>query len=82
MAPASSLARAAAPEPRPVPARRDALERIASTLGVPVTIFFPDEEQLDLAMAQTADLVAAFTAIASPAARRTCLAFVRAMARS
>ena len=82
MAPASSLAHAPAPEPCPVPARRDALERIASTLGVPVAIFFPDEDQPDLAMIQTADLVAAFTAITSPAARRTCLAFVRAMASS
>ena len=82
MAPGSSLARAATPEPRPAPARRDALERIALTLGVPVATFFPDEDRPDTAVVQAVDLVAAFSTIASPAARRTCLAFVRAMASS
>ena len=82
MALGSSLARAATPQPRPAPARRDALEGIAHTLGVPVATFFPSDDQPDTAVVQTADLVAAFVAIASPAARRTCLAFVRAMANS
>jgi hypothetical protein len=58
----------------------EALERIATALGVPVATFFPDEAQPDTALAQAADLVIAFAAIVNPAARRTCLAFVRAMA--
>jgi hypothetical protein len=58
----------------------EALERIAEALGVPVATFFPDGSEPDMAFAQVADLVIAFAAIASPAARRTCLAFVRAMA--
>ncbi|GJE47595.1 hypothetical protein GOFOIKOB_0620 [Methylobacterium tardum] len=71
------------PEPRPDTARsRDALERVARTLGVPVTTFFPDEDRPDAAIAQAADLVSAFVAIENPAARRTCLAFVRAMSSS
>ncbi|MGU3667590.1 hypothetical protein ACLBX9_25680 [Methylobacterium sp. A49B] len=66
----------------PEPAQPEALERIARTLGVPITSFFPDRDQSDMTVAQAADLVAAFAAITSPAARRTCLAFVRAMASS
>ncbi|MBP1180733.1 hypothetical protein [Methylobacterium sp. PvR107] len=74
---------ARSPEPRPETARsRDALERVARTLGIPVTNFFPDEECPDAAITQAADLVSAFVAIANPAARRTCLAFVRAMSSS
>jgi hypothetical protein len=83
MASGLSQAPARSPEPRPDTARsRDALERVARTLGVPVTTFFPDEECPDAAIAQAADLVSAFVAIENPAARRTCLAFVRAMSSS
>ncbi|MGH1570131.1 hypothetical protein ACRAWG_05040 [Methylobacterium sp. P31] len=51
-------------------------------LGVPVTAFFPEADRPDETIAQTADLVTAFAAIENPAARRTCLAFVRAMSSS
>lgn len=60
----------------------DALSRIAGILDVPVASFYPDADRPDAAMTQAADLVSAFVAIDSPAARRTCLAFVRAMASS
>lgn len=80
---ALSRATPEASEPRRQTARsEDALERIAGTLGVPVAAFFPDADAPDPALAQAADLVAAFVAIDNPAARRTCLAFVQAMARS
>jgi hypothetical protein len=100
MASGLSQSPARSPEPRPETARsRDALERVARTLGVPVTNFFPDEECPargrvldrheggdeecpDAAITQAADLVSAFVAIENPAARRTCLAFVRAMSSS
>jgi hypothetical protein len=83
MASGLSQSPARSPEPRPETARsRDALERVARTLGVPVTNFFPDEECPDAAITQAADLVSAFVAIENPAARRTCLAFVRAMSNS
>lgn len=83
MAPGLSQAPAGSSEPRPDTARsRDALERVARTLGVPVTAFFPDEARPDAAITQAADLVSAFVAIENPAARRTCLAFVRAMSSS
>ena len=49
---------------------------------MPVASFYPDADRPDAAMTQAADLVSAFVAIDSPAARRTCLAFVRAMASS
>lgn len=49
---------------------------------MPVASFFPDADRPDAAIAQAADLVSAFVAIENPAARRTCLAFVRAMAGS
>ncbi|KNY20530.1 hypothetical protein [Methylobacterium sp. ARG-1] len=57
------------------------LERIADTLHLPVDAFFPDERAPGETVAQAADLVTAFMAIETVAARRTCLAFVRAMAR-
>ncbi|CAM3090048.1 hypothetical protein JHFBIEKO_3173 [Methylobacterium mesophilicum] len=57
------------------------LERIAGTLRMPVAAFLPDEPEPREAVAQAADLVTAFMAIETVAARRTCLAFVRAMAR-
>jgi len=76
----SSRVEAPAPELRSAPACRDTLERVARALGVPVATFFRAEDQPDTAVVQVADLVCAFGAIASPAARRTCLAFVRAMA--
>ncbi|MEE7494047.1 hypothetical protein [Methylobacterium oryzae] len=60
----------------------DALSRIAGILDVPVARFYPDAERPDAAMTQAADLVSAFVTIDNPAARRTCLAFVRAMAGS
>ena len=56
--------------------------RIAGILDVPVATFFPDADQPEMAIIQAADLVTAFVAIENPAARRTCLAFVRAMASS
>jgi hypothetical protein len=61
---------------------QDTLERVARTLGLPVTAFFPDEGRPDTPINQAADLLVAFVAIENPAARRTCLAFVRAMASS
>ncbi|MDP4005697.1 hypothetical protein [Methylobacterium sp. NEAU K] len=65
--------------PRPEALRsRAILERISDRLGLPVAAFFPDEAEPDEALAQAADLVTAFMAIGSVAARRTCLAFVRA----
>ncbi|MDP4004544.1 hypothetical protein [Methylobacterium sp. NEAU K] len=57
------------------------LECIAGRLSLPVAAFFPDEAEPGEAVAQAADLVTAFMAIDSVAARRTCLAFVRAMSR-
>lgn len=61
---------------------QDTLERVARTIGLPVTAFFPDEGRPDTSSDQAADLLVAFVAIENPAARRTCLAFVRAMASS
>ena len=80
MAPGRSSAPAPRSEPCPEPARLEVLERLATSLGVPVAAFFPDASLPDSALVQAAELVTAFAAIASPAARRTCLAFVRAMA--
>ena len=60
----------------------DALSRIAGILDVPVASFFPDANRPDAAITQAADLVTAFVAIESSAARRTCLAFVQATANS
>ncbi|MCJ2091184.1 hypothetical protein MKK67_01490 [Methylobacterium sp. J-072] len=57
------------------------LDRIADTLRLPVAAFFPDEIEPGETVAQAADLVTAFMAIETVAARRTCLAYVRAMAR-
>ncbi|MCJ2055235.1 hypothetical protein MKL09_01565 [Methylobacterium sp. J-048] len=57
------------------------LERIADTLHLPVAAFFPDEFERSETVEQAADLVTAFMAIETVAARRTCLAFVRAMTR-
>ncbi|SFL26407.1 hypothetical protein [Methylobacterium pseudosasicola] len=57
------------------------LERIADTLRLPVDAFFPDKPEPGETVAQAADLVTAFMAIETVAARRTCLAYVRAMAR-
>lgn len=70
------------PQASPGAASKDALYRIAGILDVPVASFFPDADRPDAAIAQAADLVSAFVAIENPAARRTCLAFVRAMAGS
>ncbi|MGH1587132.1 hypothetical protein ACRBEV_00760 [Methylobacterium phyllosphaerae] len=78
MTPDSSDAR----RPAPSPGRQDALTRIAGILDVPVASFYPDADQSEMAIIQAADLVTAFVAIENPAARRTCLAFVRAMASS
>ncbi len=61
---------------------QDTLERVARTLGLPVTAFVPDGGRPDTPINQAADLLVAFVAIENPAARRTCLAFVRAMASS
>ncbi|MCJ2064832.1 hypothetical protein MKK63_19265 [Methylobacterium sp. J-088] len=61
---------------------RNDLARLADVLGVPVTVFSPETEGQDEAILQAADLVTIFAAIDNPAARRTCLAFVRAMASS
>ena len=61
---------------------RDSLARLAKVLGVPVSAFNPAVGGQDEAIVQAADLVTEFTAIENPAARRTCLAFVRAMASS
>jgi hypothetical protein len=58
---------------------REILARIAEKLGVPVATFFPDQARQDAAITEAAQLVAAFAAIENPGARRTCLAFVRAM---
>ena len=74
-----------APSPAPLPdaARiRDNLARLADVLGVPVSAFSPESEEQDEAILQAADLVTIFATIDNPAARRTCLAFVRAMASS
>jgi hypothetical protein len=57
------------------------LDRIADTLHLPVAAFFPDEPEPSEIVVQAADLVTAFMAIETVAARRTCLAYVRAMAR-
>jgi hypothetical protein len=77
-----ALARTTEP-PRAESARSGkTLERIATALDVPVASFFPDEAAPDEAIVQAADLVTAFVAIQNPAARRTCLAFVRAMSSS
>ncbi|MEE7502320.1 hypothetical protein ACLBXO_11400 [Methylobacterium sp. C33D] len=83
MAPDASAdpARTRAPSPATACAS-DALSRIAGILDVPVASFYPDADRPDAAMTQAADLVSAFVTIDSPAARRTCLAFVRAMASS
>ncbi|MHB2210482.1 hypothetical protein [Methylobacterium sp. CM6257] len=83
MARCSPQAQALEPALRPETARSaDSLERIATVLGVPVTAFFPEADRPDETIAQAADLVTAFAAIGNPAARRTCLAFVRAMSSS
>ncbi|MBN4092840.1 MULTISPECIES: hypothetical protein [Methylobacterium] len=83
MAPDASADPARDRAPVPGAARTsDALSRIAGILDVPVASFYPDADRPDAAMTQAADLVSAFVAIDSPAARRTCLAFVRAMASS
>ncbi|AIQ92170.1 protein of unassigned function [Methylobacterium oryzae CBMB20] len=82
MVPASSPGPARTHKPPPGAASKDALYRIAGILDVPVASFFPDADRPDAAIAQAADLVSAFVAIENPAARRTCLAFVRAMAGS
>ncbi|WP_457106567.1 hypothetical protein [Methylobacterium sp. P5_C11] len=66
----------------PSPGTQDALTRIARILDVPVASFYPDADRSEMAISQAADLVTAFVAIDNPAARRTCLAFVRAMASS
>ena len=58
------------------------LERIAEMLRLPVASFSPAAPAPNEAVAQAADLVTAFMAIETVAARRTCLAFVRAMART
>jgi hypothetical protein len=82
---AADASRGSAPAPGSTPAPSGAhhtLNRIADALGVPVASFFPDSDGPDAATAQAADLVSAFAAIDNPAARRTCLAFVRAMANS
>ena len=72
-----------APRPMPETARtRNDLARLADVLGVPVTAFSPESDEQDEAILQAADLVTIFAAIDNPAARRTCLAFVRAMASS
>ncbi|WP_267358264.1 MULTISPECIES: hypothetical protein [unclassified Methylobacterium] len=71
------------PMPMPETARtRNGLARLADVLRVPVTVFSPETEGQDEAILQAADLVTIFAAIDNPAARRTCLAFVRAMASS
>ncbi|MCJ2122868.1 hypothetical protein [Methylobacterium sp. J-077] len=57
------------------------LERIADTLRLPVAAFFSNEPEPGETVVQAADLVTAFMAIETVAARRTCLAFVRAMTR-
>ncbi|MEL6060990.1 MULTISPECIES: hypothetical protein [unclassified Methylobacterium] len=61
---------------------RDNLARLANVLGVPVSAFSPATDGQEEAILQAADLVTVFAAIENPAARRTCLAFVRAMASS
>lgn len=61
---------------------RTSLSRIAKVLGVPVSAFFPDAVGQDDTVLQMADLVTVFAGIENPAARRTCLAFVRAMAKA
>ncbi|MCJ2087389.1 hypothetical protein MKK88_15550 [Methylobacterium sp. E-005] len=74
-----------APSPAPLPdaARiRDNLARLADVLGVPVSAFSPEQQGRGEAVLQAANLVTVFSAIENPAARRTCLAFVRAMASS
>ncbi|MCJ2068439.1 hypothetical protein MKK75_06380 [Methylobacterium sp. J-030] len=74
---------APSPAPRQAAARsRDNLARLAHVLGVPVSAFSPEAEGQDEAILQAADLVTVFAAIDNAAARRTCLAFVRAMAGS
>ena len=73
------------PSPAPPPETdrsRDNLARLADVLGVPVSAFSPETAGQDEAILQAADLVTVFAAIENPAARRTCLAFVRAMASS
>jgi len=75
------------PAPSPAPLSeadrtRSNLARLADVLGVPVSVFSPGIDGQDEAILQMADLVAVFAAIENPAARRTCLAFVRAMASS
>jgi len=70
-----------APRPMPeTPRTRKDLARLPDGLGVPVTAFSPESEEQDEAILQAADLVTIFATIDNPAARRTCLAFVRAMA--
>ncbi|SDO12666.1 hypothetical protein SAMN05216360_11530 [Methylobacterium phyllostachyos] len=82
-----ALARSQGPAPSPASASemaraRDSLARLAKVLGVPVSAFHPVAGEQDEAIVQAADLVTEFAAIDNPAARRTCLAFVRAMASS
>ncbi|MCJ2132638.1 hypothetical protein MKK69_00890 [Methylobacterium sp. J-026] len=55
---------------------------LAKALDVPLASFFPDKDRQDEAVRQAADLVTVFAGIENAAARRTCLAFVRAMASS
>ncbi|MBE7202715.1 MAG: hypothetical protein INR70_33635 [Parafilimonas terrae] len=83
MRPGSPQGLAPSPLPLPEAARpRDNLTRLADVLGVPVAAFSPETDGQDEAILQVADLVTVFAAIDNPAARRTCLAFVRAMASS
>jgi hypothetical protein len=83
MMPGSPQALVPSPLSLPEAARpRDNLKRLADVLGVPVAAFSPETDGQDEAILQVADLVAVFAAIDNPAARRTCLAFVRAMASS
>ena len=82
-----ALGRLHGPAPSPASAAemarsRDSLARLAEVLRVPVSTFHPVVGDQDEAIAQAADLVTEFAAIDNPAARRTCLAFVRAMASS
>ncbi len=60
----------------------DQLACIAKALDVPLASFFPDKDRQNEAIRQAADLVTVFAGIENAAARRTCLAFVRAMASS
>ena len=58
------------------------LERIADALCMPITALVADRAAEAESITQAADLVTAFLEIEGVDARRTCLAFVRAMARA